>query len=368
MKKLFITAALCLAGLCLAEMGLRAKLFDVVSYSNSESIDSQLRQRNESDQWNLIFVGDSETRWGIDPDEVDAAFHAVGIPSRSFNHAFDGFGPSWWHSILPPLLEDPSMKNVELVAVGVQMVETHGIIADSHRNCGALQKPVLTSSFAIDLGLIELCRTDTWDSRLGRKLFSPLWTVRYSSAVRSMLLPDSVFPTQGLNTNSAKEGPMRRGFEPHRSIGDNEAAYLAEFERWKAQYNPEEHFRELDPAAWENMTAAGGFFDQLKAELAEGNRRLVLFALPTNPLVIDTFRRRNDYHRNSQLLFEWAQANGVIFIDLGIRDAVDPKDYFSDARHLSGTGARLYSRELGEALAAAMGRRGPPDLDSPASD
>lgn len=77
---------------------------------------------------------------------------------------------------------------------------------------------------------------------------------------------------------------------------------------------------------------------------------MVLFALPTNPLLIDTFKRRADYLKNSNLLHVWAKKNGVVFIDMGMQDVAEPEIYFSDMRHLSGEGARQYSIRLGQEM------------------
>lgn len=354
MYKIILSILTCAAALGVAEWGLRQNLFENVSYSNSESIDDQLKERDASKDWNLLFVGDSETRWGIDPAQIDAAFSRNGMSVKSFNHAFDGFGPSWWQKILPPLLQQPALQKVEVVAVGVQMIDAHRAIQAPSDNCGALQKPVLTSPFAVDLGIDSLCHKETWDAKLGRDIFHDLWVVRYSSAVRSLLLPSSIFASSRLKFNSAKEGESFHGFEPHRSIGENQDAYEQDFVRWKAQYTPAVHFKPLEATVWPELTAASGFFDSLNNSVTASGRRLVLFALPTNPVVIDTFQRRNDYQRNSELLKNWASKNGVIFIDLGVQDVGNPSSYFSDMRHLSGLGARTYSRLLGEALASAM--------------
>jgi hypothetical protein len=102
------------------------------------------------------------------------------------------------------------------------------------------------------------------------------------------------------------------------------------------------------------MVAPGGYFDELNEIVTRSGRRLALFALPTNPAVIDTFGRRGDYARNTKLLAQWAQRNHVTYVDLGLQDRPDANDYFSDMRHLSGVGALDYSRKLGQALGRAQ--------------
>jgi hypothetical protein len=351
-SRVLLALVLCLALLGGAEWWLRGNLFKHVSYSNSESIDAQLRARQEGAPWDLMFVGDSEVRWGIDPAAIDAAFQAEGIQVKSFNHAFDGFGASWWPRLLPSLLKEPSLDGVKTVVVGVQLIDLHRVVSQSGEDCGSLQRPVLTSPFATDIGAGALCRTRSWDAQLGRDLFSPLWTVRYSSSVRSLLLP-AAFSRTGLQFNSRKLEDPFRGFQAHRTIAQDQSIYAAELRQWKAQFKPERDFKPLPQGAWTKLVAPGGFFDELQRSVEGSGRKLALFALPTNPEVIDTFGRREDYAVNSRLLAQWAAARGVPYVDGGINDRPDAGEFFSDMRHLSGTGARIYSRQLGQALARA---------------
>jgi hypothetical protein len=80
-----------------------------------------------------------------------------------------------------------------------------------------------------------------------------------------------------------------------------------------------------------------------------------LFALPTNPTLIDIFDRRGDYSRNSKLLSEWAESRAAIYLDLGIQDVTNSDIYFSDMRHLSGVGAKEFSKKLANKIAAKIG-------------
>lgn len=355
MKSRIVAAALlCGLALFLAEVWLRAHLFDRVSYSNSENIDLQLKARDGESGWTLMFVGDSEVRWGIDPSAVDEGFAQAGLRAKSFNHAFDGFGASWWPHILPKLLQEPALRDVETVVVGVQLTDLLRTVPAGGGSCGALQRPVLTSAFAVDLGLDPLCRTRSWDAQFGRDMFSFLWTVRHAPAVRSMLLPDALFARNELRMNSRKSHPPFRGFQAHLPLGQDRAGYEDEFRRWKAQYVPARDFVPLPQDAWAPMVAEAGFFDELLAPVRATGRKLVLFALPTNPVVFDTFNRREDYVRNSARLREWAARRGVLYVDLGIQDPQNADEFFSDMRHLSGHGAKVYSGELATAIASGM--------------
>ena len=350
MKRIGISFIVCLCVLAAIEWSLRTHLFRHASYSNSQSIDEQLSQRNASSTWRILFIGDSEVRWAIHPADIDERFLQQGIRTSSFNHAFDGFGASWWPLLLPRLLAHPSLQQVKVVALGIQLIDLHQTITPEAASCGALQKPVLTSAFAVDLGVNQLCAQEPWDTRLGQRLFSTLWTVRYAPAVRSLLLPKAMLPSARLGFNSRKSGPSINGFEPHASIGTDHNEYDREFQRWEAQYHPVTDFTPLPAGRWRTLVQPGGFFDGLLAVVRESGRELVLFASPTNPVVIDTFKRRMDYGENSAALGRWARAHNVLFIDLGIQDVSDSDRYFSDMRHLSEAGAHTFSRALGEAL------------------
>jgi len=362
-RSLFLALALCLLVLAGAEAWLHRHLFQHVSYSNSASIDAQLRERDSGPRWRMLFVGDSEVHWGVDPEQVDAGFRDAGRETLAFNHAFDGFGASWWPSLLPGLLEAPALREVDTVVVGVQLTDYLRLMRPSGEDCGGLQRPVLTSPFAVDLHADGLCRTRTWDAQLGRDLFGGLWTVRYASAVRTLLLPQAFFSSPHLALNSRSDGPPRRGFQPHRTLAQDKASYESEFRRWKAQFDPERDFQPIAPGAWQKLVVDGGFFDALQQTVERSGRRLALYAVPTNPVVIDTFHRRANYAENSALLAAWAARRGVVFVDLGLQDRPDADQYFSDMRHLSGVGARDFSRRLGRALAQPTPVRGPEARD-----
>ena len=358
-KRILLSLACCLAVLLAAELWLRGHLFRHVSYTNSESIDAQLQARDSGGPWKIMFVGDSEVRWGIDPEQVDAGFRDVGAETLSFNHAFDGFGASWWPVLLPRILQAPALQEVETVVIGVQLTDALSVMQATAGQCGSLQRPVLTSPWATDLGLDGMCRTRTWDAQLGRDVFGMLWTVRYAPAVRSLMLPHAIFRGQRLQFNSRQAEPPRRGFQAHRTIAQDRAAFDDEFARWKRQWDPQRDFQPLPPEHWLKLVAQDGFFDRLQEVVGASGKRLALYALPTNPLVIDTFHRRADYTRNSALLAQWAARHKVAYVDLGLQDRADADSYFSDMRHLSGVGARDYSRRLGQALAQARKGLGP---------
>lgn len=343
--------------LTISEIWLRDNLWKYASYTNSAAIDQQLLEWNSRPTWDIVFIGDSEVRWGINPIAFESGLLAQGKQGLSaFNHGFDGFGGSWWSVLLPKVLRSaPNTHSVKYVAIGVQMAGHEAFWSDtSHTylsgNCGDLQRPVLTSSFGIDLSLDEICRPGVGLlDKFVNEIVSPLWLIRYRSAIKSIILPGT---SDRLTFNSAKNGEGFRGFEPHAPIAANLGNFESEFYRWRKQFEGHpEALAPLLPEVWDRMVGYGGYFDRMSDLVRSRGAEPIFFALPTNPLVIDYLHRRQDYLRNSDLLLNWAKNRGIIAIDLGIQDRKDADIYFSDMRHLSEIGAADFSSKLAVKIA-----------------
>ncbi len=332
-------------------------LFEHVSYSNSASIDSQLKALGQRDDWNVLVIGDSEVRWGVSPTALDVALAQQGVRARSFNLAFDGFGGSLWAGMLPHLDLARLAPNLRVLMLGVQLIEGHSLIElDRHQPgvCGALQKPVLTSAFALDHGLARACRADDWKRPLieGAELTSAL--VRYRQPLRALMLGSG----GPLAMNSSGLEPHADGFQPHRSIAENRGEFEKDYQRFLAdRQGNASAFEPLAEGVWPGLVRQGGYFDHWRRLAADRGLTLVLFAVPTNPMLIDAKNRRADYLRNSGLLSEWASVHQVPYVDLGIRDQVLRDEHFADHRHLSQYGAPAFSSALGELLGRSPGLR-----------
>lgn len=334
----------------------RHRLFAVASYSNSETIDLKVAELKSRRDWKAIVLGDSETRWGVDPAQLEQA--APEALSPTLNLAFDGFGGGLWSVMIGHFDWRALAPDLRYLILGVQLIDTDSIPGQGARlPCGDLQKPVLTSPFARDMGFHHLCEPPTFASRIEDRAGGISAVVRYRAALKHLLLSRSGTGKGHLSRNSAATGPAVRGFQPHQPIAARRAEYEREknasFAEWSK--NPAA-FQPLAPGAWDRMVAPGGYFDHWKATAGRMGVQLVLFALPTNPHLIDARHRRGDYARNSVLLRAWAEANGAVFIDLGVNDRVPMDTHYSDHRHLSGTGAAAFSAALGKALAPRLGR------------
>lgn len=357
MKKVAFLIACVVTITSLVELLLRRNLFDTVSYSNSRAVDLQLRQRDSTDQWTMLLIGDSEVRWGIDPKGIESAFAKAGITERVFNHAMDGFGAGQWAVLYQLISAQHSLGNVRRVGLGVQLIEEHRFqdrVSATSTCSGALRRPILDSAFGTDLGLDALCFDGNWEARLARAVSKPLWLTRYRPAVKELVWGRYFPSSRVIEINSSAIGDAYQGFEPHSPISATRQNFTEEFPRWRGQFDPQRDFRPLPPDAWPAMVASDGFFDRFANVIRRSGREPFFFALPTNPLVIDTFNRRSDYVRNSGLLSAWARSRGVVFVDLGIQDRDDADQYFSDVRHLSVAGAADYSFRLGVALRSAF--------------
>ncbi len=355
-RHLFFIGLFFLLPLCLGEFWLRDYLWEYASYSNSDSIDQQLKEWKGRQKWDVVFIGDSEVRWGVNPIAFEEGVVSQGRQHISaFNHGFDGFGGSWWSVILPKIFKNRfDSKSIQYIAIGVQMIGNDTFweemaSLEMSKNCGALQHPVLTSSFGIDFGLDEFCNSKSGKiDQIFNKFDFNLWFLRYRSAIKSIFLDET---GKMLRFNSAKSGNGFRGFEPHNPIKNNLESFNSDFARWKKQFDGQPHsLSPLPLKIWEDMVNYGGYFDRMTDLVRSLGAEPIFFALPTNPLVIDYFHRRSDYIRNSDLLAKWAKSRGVIEINLGILDRQDPEYYFSDMRHLSYYGAEDFSKRLAISL------------------
>lgn len=357
MRTLIYLLSLFLLPVSAGEAWLREHLWKHASYTNSASIDRQLNEWSGRGRWDIAFIGDSEVRWGINPIAFSSALSKAGQPRWStFNHAFDGFGGSWWSILIPHVFDqDHPANRPRFIALGVQMIEDHyfwdaASASQIVSNCGDLQKPVLKSPYAIDKGLHRVC--DAEPDPLGawvNDLVGQLWLIRYRSAVKSLVIPPG--PGATLAFNSAKSGEGFQGYEPHRPIAVNPEEFEAEFERWKHQFEGHpQALTSLPVGTWERLVDYGGYFDRMAALIRATGAEPIFFALPTNPLVIDFFHRREDYAKNTKLLKRWAADRGEILVNLGIEDRANARLYFSDMRHLSYLGAGDFSGRLAVAL------------------
>lgn len=369
MRRLGIILLLTMVPFLGLEWFARSGLFSLASYSNSETVDLKVTELKTRTDWKAIILGDSETRWGLDPAALEQAFPG-GTLTPALNFAFDGFGGGLWSVMIGHFDWKTLAPDLKYLMVGVQMIDVDSIPGNGTRvPCGDLQKPVLTSPFARDMGFHHLCEPLTFASRIEDWAGSISAVVRYRAALKHVLLNRSGQQKGHLSRNSASIGPAVRGFQPHQAIADR----MKEYEREKGVFLAEQtdnplKFQPLKRGAWDAMTASGGYFDHWKATADSMGVQLVLFALPTNPFMIDARRRRDDYTRNSALLSAWAKANGAIFIDLGINDKVPMETHYSDHRHLSAKGAEVFSAALAKRLVVSLAGQKPKAADERAQN
>ena len=322
-------------------------LFSKISYTNSPAFDQKLEAMQvEGEQWDILFVGSSEVRWGIDPETFDAEISAniPDIGAKSFNIALDGFSPG----LMFPLMQTPRFvvdrERTRIVMVGLNLAESVGVARLEHAPgaCGQLQKPILTSPFARDAGISIICETPTawnnWAERLTRAL--PL--VRYRSAIRAYLFREYPDPIS--------EDITPRGFHPHSPDADHVVKFWADQERMREE---EAHrYAPLPPSYWESAVAEGGFLDEF-VQLGETRGwHVVFFHLPTNPNFFEAFEKTETVEQNLRLIQQWQERTGGVFIDLGIKYEYDRQADFADFRHLSAAGAKKYSAELAGAFSS----------------
>ena len=212
---------------------------------------------------------------------------------------------------------------------------------------------MLNSAFAKDREMGYLCNSRRWPEPLVAAVENVSAIARYRQSLRVGLLGNS---SQAEQVNLASNGikQYKDGFYSHLSIQDNQKESDIDLQRFLAKQREEpEEFIPLKEKVWPEMLKEGGVIDQWARYFSDRNILPVLFALPTNPVMIDAKNRRADYQRNSELTAAWAksQSSPAVFIDLGIKDSYHPTQDYADYRHLSEQGALRFSRELGDAIA-----------------
>lgn len=320
-------------------------LFSKVSYTNSPAFDQKIRaMQSNGDNWDVLFVGSSEVRWGIDPEVFDASVRAA-VPDlniESFNIALDGFSPGLMHPLLSSPEFVPDREKPRVIIVGLNLAESIGATRLEHAPgaCGQLQKPILTSPFARDAGISIICSEPVTLENWVESLTYALPLLRYRAAIRAFLfgeLPDPL-----------SDDITARGFHPHPPDPDHNAKFWADQDRLRE----EEAYRyaALAPEYWANAIEPGGFFDEF---VQLGERRgwhVVFFHLPTNPNFFEGFEKTDTVALNQQLISKWVERSEGVFIDLGIKYEYDRQEDFADFRHLSARGAKKYSAELATAF------------------
>ncbi|MGB3298799.1 MAG: hypothetical protein WBA76_11060 [Phormidesmis sp.] len=341
--------------LLLLELWTNHSLFDYVSYTNSRNMDPQIKYFEARHDWEYVAIGSSETKWGIAPAQIEAAFAENGIQTHGFNLGFDGFSENYYKIVLPRLSLPARLPQMKIVLIGINLIEELKPLADSFDqgfSCdGLLQRTVLTSAFAKDYGLYYLCNTQKWPAPLVEAFENISGIVRYRQALRTLMLGQNSDDFVGIASNGLTQYPD--GFYAHKPIRDNQKESDIDHQNFlnKSKESPE-MFLPMPAIFWPKLLAPQGFFDQWTGYFKEYDILPIFFALPTNPVMIDAQNRRADYLRNSQLMKDWAaKRSSVLFVDLGIRDSYDPTGDFADYRHLSEAGARKFSHELGMALA-----------------
>jgi hypothetical protein len=351
-RKAAVALAICALGVAapLALLGATRVfwLYDVISYTNSPELDLKMshyvRHRHE---FNLIAIGSSEVRWGISTSDLDAAFNAgSGEPlMRSFNFGIDGFSPGLSHLFFTQtrLLDDDRQPRILLIGVNAAEGLAISRLETAPGTCGALQKPVLTSPLGMDAGLGVVCEAPEQRLLDLRRMLERIWLFRERSALRDYLT--------GIRPEPVATEAEPTGFHPHPSAGEaGVKEFIGGLESMRT--NEPERFTPLDPTNWPTAMSDDGFFPTLIDFARQRGMLPVFFILPTNPLSLDAFGKMETVESNSRALQAWAKDRGVVVIDLGVQRELSAETDYADFRHLSGVGARKYSRNLGAALAA----------------
>ncbi|MEM9572645.1 MAG: hypothetical protein AAF996_14355 [Pseudomonadota bacterium] len=339
------------------ELFARIALFDLVSYTNSSKLDSSWASAKlQSDEIEVFAIGSSEILYGLDPAIFDEIGTARDCDAKTFNFGIEGFGPTHFEIVLENVRYDESLPSAKIALIGINMFERHDSIPislESGFNCdsmaGDLQRSVFTSGFGRDTGLSALCPHTKNGSVFGwleGQLSEFSLAYRHRQAMRSLILYGDAHH-QDPSRKDVQKRVRENGF--YYSAGMTNETLAFHMDRWKNNFSQIAYWQEdVQLDTWEDYVAHGGIFDRIARQVEAQNLLPVFVANPSNPVMITDTNRESFYTSNAQLMMEWTESRGYVFLDAGILGSFDPKSDFEDHRHVSGEGARKVSRMLAD--------------------
>lgn len=271
-----------------------------------------------------LFVGNSRTLFGVQPETFDRALARRGIVQRSFNLAMPTVDVRFWPPFFRDFYQRPAPEHL-LLGVIPRDLDIRNVTA-------AAEMQAFTSS----PGYENRDRSAIW--RSAEELLSQLFTLhgRFNEVRRFVRSPKRLAPAQ-IRVSGRGWGRFAPGLAPSDRFLEKQARRLALRSSTFALQPGAEQIRAMSRLdRW--IRARGGC--------------LTLF---TTPLLYDreawgTVEVRRDFERTMRAFVR--DNPHVRFLDLGPRVE---KSYgladFGDGDHLDPSGARRFSRELADAVA-----------------
>lgn len=344
------------APLMALEFWTRTKLFDHVSYTNSVTFDRTWKALKEDRAWNVMYIGNSEVRWGFSTGAFDGRFAEAGLPAYSLNFAIDGLNFSRSIRMFQRLDLQDRLPNLKVAVIGVQLTDAHapyhGDGADKI-DCGSdLMRPLFHSPWAKDQKFDALCEDFKAPNPALQFLESNLATVRYRAQLREAALSGLEKSSLVIRSGSSAMPMTGTGYHPHYPITFVRANYEDGLRRlYEDKAKDPKDYEPMNPSVWPRLVEQGEIFDQWAELFEKIGVTPVFVALPTNPERINVADRAADYRRNSAFMSEWAARTGRIYVDLGMPEDKDIDILYSDHRHLSFIGAARFTSRLASVLA-----------------
>ncbi|WP_332768852.1 hypothetical protein [Phenylobacterium sp.] len=335
----------------------RTHLFDFASYTQSEKFDVSWKRLAETPGVNVAIFGSSEALYGLDPAVIERSTRTLGCDAKVFNLGIEGFSTGHYELLLNHLEIRDVMPELKVALIVVNMIEPQESLPrtrqtgfDCKTMVGDLQRSVFGSAFGADHGMGDLCKDDTADQAWRRPVDTALGRVsaayRHRAVLRTLLLDQSAGRREEADRRMAKV--TDRGFyQAGDMTGGN---YGFTVNRWKTQIRPD--WGTPPPMdLWNGYMQVGGILDRLAAYFRVRGVVPIFVSAPTNPIMINDTGRRPFYNNNAKLLSDWAQRQGIGYVDTGPLDGFDPKADFEDHRHTSAQGARKFSAIVAQSLA-----------------
>lgn len=297
------------------------------------SVGAKLQDLSQSDsRFDTLFLGNSRTLFAVQPEVVDGVLAGQGLDRRSFNLAFPTVDVRFWPAFLERYYDRAPPRDLVL---GITPRDLDA------RNTAAVAE---AQAFGASPGFENRDRTAVW--RAAEEGLAELFTLRgrFNELRRagpgSLVSGDGLDPAQ-IRVGERGWGKFAPGVTPEKAELGQQAEALAtrtgtmRLQVGRDQIGALEH---LD--RW--IRARGGC--------------LTLFTLP---LLYDrepwgTVEVRQDFERTMR---DFVAANPTVgFVDIGprVQGAYTLADW-GDGDHLDPSGARRFSRQLGEALGRRLG-------------
>jgi hypothetical protein len=298
------------------------------------SVGVKLRQfAREQRRFDGLFIGNSRTNFGVDPETFDARLRARGIRFESYNLGLPTADPRFWPDFFTRWYTDPAPRHLFLGLLPRDLDRGFEPTGDRFR-----------AAFFQSAGFHnrDLSAVNSW----AEEILSRVFVIRGRSSDVHLLSVGDILRGRKLDLEQAGLANGRGWMIVPQRVRFDRAQLVRERRRYAGRHGP--RFR--PSPAMERGVA------RLAAWAREHGSCLTLF---TTPLLYDrerwgTVEMRRGFEREVRRLAR--RLENVAFLDVGERvQGHYGLALWAHGDHLNEAGARRFSRDLADALASRVG-------------